>query len=302
VYYLRHLWRAQRTSSERRFTGNIAVQPTDKLTFRYIAAYLVEGLQCPTDGTLLLYSSDERGQRVLLTGHSYDGLDHIDTAHAIGNMLLKSIFQGGIWDLRALASHVSETNQERLRLYGTDTAFLVVEASYEEEAASIGQIGQWEEIDCCLALPNEYKQKVREKYKDFVSRAQGFLTLAISGVIGLKAIVDVIVADHPSGKPLYVSSISVSADLTVLKSIPVDSLEGLSAFFSDAAKVLSFDTAIRRSGDSTLNRKDNLRAFLFAITAMDSFLTNFFSENRQCLVRHRKDHLSRTEFVHGRID
>ena len=71
------------TSSERRFTGKTAVQPTDKLKFRYIATYLVEGLQCPTDRPLLLHSDPEQGKKISLTGHNYDGRHHVATVHTI---------------------------------------------------------------------------------------------------------------------------------------------------------------------------------------------------------------------------
>jgi len=268
------------------------VAPTDKLTFRYIAAYLVEGLQSPVNGPLLLYADPEQGKRISLTGPSHDGLHHIDTVYTIANIMLSAMFQGQILDLSALRSHVSATHQERLRRYGANTAYLVLEATHEEEAASIGTIGESAQRDFCLALPNGYKDKVRERHKHFVDRAQALLSFAISGVTGLESIGDCIVADHPSGKPLYVMTFSMSANPTLLKPIPTDSFEGFAEFFTNATVSLNFDTAIRRSADSILNRKDNLRAFLFAFTAMDSFLRDFFKRHKQVLFQHRNAGLS----------
>jgi hypothetical protein len=85
---------------------------------------------------------------------------------------------------------------------------------------------------------------------------------------------------------------SMSADLTVLKPISANSFEEFAEFFSNATVSLNFDTAIRRSADSILNRKDNLRAVLFAFTAMDSFLRDFFKQHNQVLFQHRNAGLS----------
>ena len=59
------------------------VAPTDRLTFRFISAYLVEGLQRPTAGPLLLHSDASQGKKVLLTDHSYEGFHHFDTVRTI---------------------------------------------------------------------------------------------------------------------------------------------------------------------------------------------------------------------------
>jgi hypothetical protein len=268
------------------------VQHTDILTFHYTTAYLVEGLQNPVEGLRLLYSDAEQGKRIYLADHSYEGLHHIDTVYTIANIILSSMLQGKVWDLNEFACHVSATNQERLQRYGTNAAVLVVEATHQEEAVNTGQIGQWRACDFFLALPNEFRGKVRKLHKSFVGRAQAFLSFKIPSVTGLVPIGDCVVADHPSGKPLYVMTFSGSADLTVLKPIPADSFEGFAESFTDPDDSLNFNTVIKLSANSILNRKDNLRAFLFAFTALDSFLRDFFKRHKQALLLHRKAGLS----------
>ena len=49
---------------------------------------------------------------------------------------------------------------------------------------------------------------------------------------------------------------------------------------------------MKLSADSISNRRDNLRAFLFAFTALDSFLREFFKQHKQDLLQHRKAGLS----------
>jgi hypothetical protein len=70
------------------------VAPTDKLTFRYIGACLVEGLQRPANGPLLLYSNATQGKKIFLTGHTHEGLRHIDTVRTIANITLTIMLQG----------------------------------------------------------------------------------------------------------------------------------------------------------------------------------------------------------------
>ena len=61
--------------------------------FRFIAAYLVEGLQSPADGPLLLFSDAKQGKKVFLTGYTHDGLNDIDSVHTIG-IALTAMFHG----------------------------------------------------------------------------------------------------------------------------------------------------------------------------------------------------------------
>jgi hypothetical protein len=151
------------------------VSPSDKLKFRYIAAYLVEGLQGTTDGTRLFYSNDALRKKVYLTNHSHEIWNHIDTVQTIAYLILTTMFQGKTWDLTEFGGHVSATAQERLRRYGTSSAFLVLETSHEEEAARIGTIGESAERDFCLALPNGFRDEVETRHKTFLEQAQSFL-------------------------------------------------------------------------------------------------------------------------------
>ena len=281
---------------EAKITANESqtVEPTDKLKFRYIAAYLVEGLQGPTNGLLSLYSDAAQGKKVYLTGHSHEGLHHIDTVHTIAYIILTSLFHGKTWDLNEFASHVSTTTQDRVRRYGPNAAFLVVEASHEEEAASIGRIEQSEDRDFCLALPNGFRDAVETRHKIFLDQSQAFLSFAMPSVSGFEAVGSCIVADHPSGKPLYVLTASATARPTLSSPIPADGPERFATLFQHSAELEHFKTAFQLSAGSASNARDNLRAFLFAFTALDSFLCRFFKKYKQRLLRHRKDNLAPT--------
>ena len=168
----------------------------------------------------------------------------------------------------------------------------MLEASHEEEAASVGEIGQSDECDFCLAMGNGFRDQVEARHKSFVDQSQAFLTFAMPNVVGLPDAGSCIMADHPSGKPLYVLTFRGSVLPTLSAPIPAERPELFTTLFKHSVELTDFQAVFRLSAGSASNRRDNLRAFLFAITAMDSFLTNFFSENRQRLVRHRKDHLS----------
>ena len=130
-----------------------SVSPSDKLKFRYIAAYLAEGLQAPVGGPRVYYSNEARGKKVYLTSRTDEIWNHIDTAQTISYVILTSLFHGKQWDPTEFTNHRSERAQKRLQQYGDNSAFLVLEASHEEEASRIGTIAESEERDFCLALP-----------------------------------------------------------------------------------------------------------------------------------------------------
>jgi hypothetical protein len=158
----------------------------------------LEGLQSPADGPLLLFSDAQQGKKVFLTGYTHDGLNHIDSVHTIG-IALTAMFHGETWDPNQFGPYLAETQQNRIRRYGDNAAFLVVEASHEAEAASIGTIGQSEHRDYCLAITNGFKDAARERHKHFLDQSQIFLSFAMPSVTGFEETGSCIVADHPSG-------------------------------------------------------------------------------------------------------
>jgi len=118
------------------------VSPSEKLTFRYIAAYRVEGLQCPASGPLILFGDESQGKKVLLTDYSHEDLQHIDVKVTIANFILNATFRGQIHDFGQVKNHAPIEQQERLRRYGATAAYLVVEASHEQEVSAVGQAGE----------------------------------------------------------------------------------------------------------------------------------------------------------------
>jgi hypothetical protein len=241
------------------------------MKFRYIAAYLVEGLQSPADGPLLLFSDAQQGKKVFLTGYTHDSLNHIDSVHTIG-IALTAMFRGEAWDPNQFGPYLAETQQDRIRRYGDSAAFLVVEASHEADAASIGTIGQSEDRDYCLAITNGFKDAARERHKHFLDQSQIFLSFAMPSVAGFEETGSCIVADHPSGKPLYVLSASMTGRLSLSSPIPEDGPEQFATLFQHSGELDSFQTVFRLSACSASNARDNLRAYLFAFTALEVFV------------------------------
>lgn len=168
----------------------------------------------------------------------------------------------------------------------------MVEASHEEEAGRIGTIGQSEQREFCLALPNGFMGEVEARHKVFLEQSQALLSFVIPSVTGLQPAGKCIVADHPSGKPLYVLTFGMTARPSVLKPMLANGPELFATLFQHSADLEYFQTAFRLSAGSTSNARDNLRAFLFAFTALDSFLSRFFKKYKQRLLHHRKDSLS----------
>jgi hypothetical protein len=174
------------------------------LTFRYIAAYLVEGLQNPAVGILSLYPTDGQGRSVSLTGNTHESWKHIDTVDTIRRLFLDKALRGVDFDPNQFKSYLSATNQERVNRCGPDTAFLNVEASHTEDGANVGLIGITDECDYCLAFANGFMETVEPKHKTFLDQSQAFLAFAMPSVSGFDLAGRCIVADLPSGKPLYV--------------------------------------------------------------------------------------------------
>lgn len=272
-----------------------SVSPSDKLKFRYIAAYLAEGLQAQVGGPRVYYSNEARGKKVYLTSRTDEIWNHIDTAQTISYVILTSLFHGKQWDPTEFTNHRSARAQKRLQQYGDNSAFLVLEASHEEEASRIGTIAESEERDFCLALPNGFRDEVETRHKTFLEQAQSFLYFAMPSVSGLQSAASCIVANHPNGKPLYVLTGSMSVRPTLSAPIPTDPADGpqlLTSLFEHSDELENFQPTFRLFAGSAANVRDNLRAFLFAFTALESFLSKFFKSHKQHLLQHRKNALS----------
>ncbi len=119
----------------------------------------------------------------------------------------------------------------------------MVEASHEEEAANIGTIGESDERDFCLALPNGgFRDAVAKRHKAFLDQSQSFLFFAMPSVTGLEDPGSCIVADHPSGKPLYVLTSSKTVRPTLSAPIPADGPEQFATLFRRSAELDKFQT------------------------------------------------------------
>ena len=148
------------------------------------------------------------------------------------------MFHGETWDPNQFGPYLAETQQNRIRRYGDNAAFLVVGASHEAAAASIGTIGQSEDRDYCLAITNGFKDAARERHKHFLDQSQTFLSFAMPSVTGFKVTTgSCIVADHPSGKSLYVLSASMIGRLSVSSPIPENGTEQFATLFQHSAEL-----------------------------------------------------------------
>lgn len=128
---------------------------------------------------------------------------------------------------------------ERVRRFGPSAAYLVIEASHEQEASAVGPIGDGENRDYCLALPNGFVQTTQERHDQFVSQIQAFAAFSIPNITGFQKIGHCVVANHPSGKPLYVRSCEMNARPSVLGPLPQGCPERILSPACDEIGVLS---------------------------------------------------------------
>jgi hypothetical protein len=267
------------------------------LTVRYITAYLVEGLQTPKKDPLELYSAP--GKKVFLAGNDHEDWNHIDTVLTIANITLTMMLQGRVWDLSDFASHISTTRQERISRYGPKPAFLFVEASHQEDGARIGPVGISDQRDFCLALPNGFRDEVEQRHQSFIDRSKAALSFGMPSVVGLLGAGSCILANHPSGKPLYILTSSISVTPTLSAPVDATSLEGLEAFFEDIES-LNVESVMKLAADSISNRRDNLRAFLSGYTSLEGFVGTFFSNREERL--HRLNKADLTANIHSFVE
>jgi hypothetical protein len=240
--------------------------------------HLVEGLQSPSNGPLLLFSDAEQGKRVFLTGHEHDGRHHVATVHTIALKMFSIVLLGEPYDVNEFGRYLEETKQEKVRRYGPNATFLVLEASHEEEAASVGEIFQSDKCGFCLVMANGFRDQVETRHKTFLEQSQSFLSFAMPSVVGLQDAGSCIMADHPSGKRVYVMTSSGSGLLTLSAPIPEEGPELFTTLFKHSVELMDFQTVFRLLAGSTSNRRDNLRAFLFAFTALEVFVGKFSNQ------------------------
>jgi hypothetical protein len=272
------------------------VAPDEKLTFRHIEAYLVEGLQAPTDGAKQIYSDKTVGKKVYLTDRSDDIWSYFDTAQSLAYSIVTTIVGIQAFSCTAIAERLAETAKERLQKFNDQSAFLIVEAAYATEGARLGIAGKSVWGNFGLALPIGFREEVEISHKPFFEQAQSFLYFAFPSISGLAPTGNCIVADHPKGYPLYVLTSSASGRITVSAPMPADPADGfelLEALFQHSGKLQNFQPTFRLFAGSATNVRDNFRAFLFAFTALEAFLSRFFKNHRQRLLEHRQSALAR---------
>ena len=88
------------------------VAPDEKLTFRHIEAYLVEGLQAPTDGAKQIYSDKTVGKKVYLTDRSDDIWSYFDTAQSLAYSIVTTIV-----GIQAFSRRTAERWAENFAIY-----------------------------------------------------------------------------------------------------------------------------------------------------------------------------------------
>ena len=276
------------------------IAPTDTLTFRYIVAFRVEGLQGPAAGSLLLFEDVNQGKKVLLTNYSHESLQHIDIKVTIANFFLNATFAGQAVDFGEVRNQSPKEQAERVRRFGSNAAYLVVEASHEQEASAIGQIGEGDNRDYCLALPNGFVQATQERHKQFIDQSQAFLSFAMPKVSGFESIGQCVVAGHPNGKPIYVLSFGMSGRLSVLSPVLDEGALQFAELLAHLSKLAPLQTAFRLAAASASNSQDVLRAFLFAFTALEVFVSKFASlHESQLNLLTEKDYSSK---IHAHIE
>jgi hypothetical protein len=256
---------------------------------------LIEGLQAPRGGTKEIYSDEALGKKVFLTDRSAAIWDHFDRAQSLAYSILTTSLGISTLDANSVSARLSGAREERLRKSSSQSAFLVIEAAYLTRGDRLGLAGRSVLGNFGLALPNGFREEVEEKHQPFFQQAQSFLYFAFPSVSGLILMGDCIVADHPKGYPLYVLTSSASARSSLNYPIPVETeeeFELLTALFRRSDDLQIFRSTFQLFAGSATNIRDNLRAFLFAFTALESFLVTFFKRHKQRLFQHRKDAIS----------
>ena len=107
---------------------------------------------------------------------------------------------------------------------------MFVEASHEEDGARVGPNNLSDERDFCLAVPNGFRDEVEDSHRSFIERSKASLSFGVPNVVGLLDAGSCIVGNHPSGKPFYILTSSMSVRLTLSVPIAATSLEGWRLF------------------------------------------------------------------------
>ena len=151
------------------------VAPDEKLTFRHIEAYFVEGLQAPTGGAKQIYSDKAVGKKVYLTDRSDDIWSYFDTAHSLAYSIVTTIMGIETISSTAIAERLAETAKERLQKFNDQSAFfLIVEAAYATDGARLGLAGKSVWGNFGLALPSGFRDEVETNHKPSSNRRNPF--------------------------------------------------------------------------------------------------------------------------------
>jgi transcriptional regulator with XRE-family HTH domain len=87
---------------------NVSLEADENLAFRYIQAYLIEGLQAPRGGTKEIYSDEALGKKVFLTDRSAAIWDHFDRAQSLAYSILTTVVGISTLDANSVSARLSE--------------------------------------------------------------------------------------------------------------------------------------------------------------------------------------------------
>jgi hypothetical protein len=255
------------------------------MKFRYLSAYAVTGLIPPKNGELYTLLSDAgQGKSAWLAGPSHPVLHQIIRAETIGILAFDKAFKGTSFD--ELENRFLTRKNDWFRQF-ENSAFLILEAYHDEDATNLGQITEPANHNFCLTYISRFADEFEAKHSSFSAVAQALLSFAFPNVAGSSLVRSCNIGNY-NGKDLHVIRFSVGVP-TVSTSITQEGVEALTKMFACWSNLTLSQTVFRLYADSLSDPADNLRAFLFAFTALEVFLKSRFSKQKERLcgpVRH----------------
>lgn len=250
------------------------------MRYHYMAVYKILGLTWPEDHPdCTLVELPSQGAVALLTGDADRHCAIVDRDQAYRALLMSAIFgppEEG--DFRAkLSTRITRIEEER-RKHGTG-AFLVFDADGEIEVRPMELVGDYGEFAFCdYALD---KEAIRERHKPAIAGVLTTLSLRPDIYPNVRKITDAVYLVADGEKTIHVSTLSSSATGHAARAVLDDDVRFVAEHAARLVEDPELTRVTRLLTQSLGQHADNLRAFLFAWTALEIFVNKAFKVYEQ---------------------
>lgn len=261
------------------------------MKYQYVVLNAVRGLFKQTDSDKELINDLSSGFRAILTSNPDALCFEIDRKMAVACSMLNNMFGGHGEQLtpeERIDAEIRKIRESRKEKHKDDLYLVcIMEGDVDDfESSHENEIGDF--IVCLDAVP---KESIITGAKPYVLAALSALVLSTDSNITFTELSKSSVFFRGDGKPIYPFQFSSSANLSTSSPITPETLASIEGWYKILSTEKDLDKVKRLLVASVQIKDDRLRSFIFAWTALESFVNKVFPLYEERFFDESKSHI-----------